>query len=532
VSSKDVAFTYELASSDQCRSAPLCVGTRFERIETPDDRTVVFVLNEPDPGVANDLLPKVPIEREATIIAAYDLFAKKAAQADRPAIERLVPAMNTAADNESDALCERDLAKAERLLREAGAIIPDRGEFTPGDALETCSYAGTLAYQLERVIASLDSNGVDSIAAAYPVLGLYLNPVGTGPWKFVSRIPGREIVLEAFDDYHLGRPKIDRVHVVAIADDPAVLQRFTAGTLDWWPGARGELGTQLRSLDKVKVFDYPILADVALQYNLRDGRLFSDRNLRRALELCIDKKSSVDTATNGAALVATSVIPPPSWAHKDEPIVDRNVAEARRLIESSGWRMGADLVYARDGERLEAPVVVRKPNPVSGPFSVVNFLDLIRVQTADCGIDLVPYEVTLDEIVNMIDNFPHLLPGGDEPFDLYLGGRALAEDPDSPDWESSQISSPEQPHGFNFMGFGNARVDDVLAAARASANIDERARLYAEFQDIVYEERAMLFAYSRVDNTVLSERVMTGDRPLASESWWWQLETLEVAGQP
>lgn len=529
VTAEDVAFSYQLAISEQCRSALFCGSDdAIDRIDAPDERTIVFELMGPDPGLETTLLPNVPIERHAVVQAAYDAFAVKGRVADRKAMDRLAAAIDEELQRE-EPRCERGVNDAERLLSSAGAIIPEHGEFVSGEVFDDCSYANALLFQLQGVVSSIDSDGVDAIAAAYPVLGLYRQPIGTGPWKVVSRTPGREMALDAFDQYHFGRPKIDHVRLVALTEG-AALERFKSGSLDWWKAARGDFGRDVRALESINAILYPILSYVALQYNLRDGRLFADLNLRKAVELCIDRKSSVDTVTNGAGQAASSAIPPPLWAHKDEPILERNVAEATKLIESSGWRVGFDGIYAKEGQRLAASVVVRDPG-VGGPFGVINLLDLIKEQVAECGIDLTPYPVPRDELNNMLDNFPHLLPGGDEPFDLYLGVVDRPPDPHDPMWQSDEISSKEQPHGWNYIGFRNPDVDRVLDAARRSTNIDERTRLYHTFQDIVFDERAMLFMYWPFETTGLSNRVLTGERPLDSEYWWWQLETIELAAR-
>ena len=529
VSAQDVVFSYQLATSEQCRSALFCGSDdAIDRIYAPDERTVVFELKEPDPGLEATLLPIVPIERRAVVQAAYDAFAVKRRMADREAMDGLAAAIDEELTRE-EPRCERGVKDAERLLSSAGAIVPEHGEFVSGEVFNDCAHANALVFQLQGVVSSIDSEGVDAIAAAYPVLGLYRQPIGTGPWKVVSRTPGQELVLDGFEQYHFGRPQIDHVRLVAMTDG-AALARFKSGSLDWWKAARGDFGRDVRALESINAIFYPILSYVALQYNLRGGRLFADLNLRKAMELCIDRKSSVDTVTSGVGQAASSAIPPPLWAHKDEPILERNVPEATKLIESSGWRLGFDGIYAKKGQRLAASVVVRDPG-VGGPFGVINLLDLIKEQAAECGIDLTPYPVPRNELNNMLFNFPHLLPGGDEPFDLYLGVVDRPPDPHDPMWQSDQISSNEQPHAWNYIGFRNPEVDRVLDAARRSTNVDERTRLYHTFQDIVFTERAMLFMYWPLETTGLSNRVVTGARPLDSEYWWWQLETLELGAR-
>jgi len=174
-----------------------------------------------------------------------------------------------------------------------------------------------------------------------------------------------------------------------------------------------------------------------------------------------------------------------------------------------------------------ARVVVAEPGP-NGPFTVLKLLDLVAAQADDCGIELTPYPVPTEDRNEMIDNFPHTVPGQREPFDLALFAMDTRTDPDNRMWESTEIASPDRPTGLNYMGFANPRVDAVLRAARRTTNVDERARLYAEFQDIVFEERAMLFLYYPRETTGLSPRVVTQGRDLETELWWSPLETLEL----
>src|SRR3712207_7873848 len=82
----------------------------------------------------------------------------------------------------------------------------------------------------------------------------------------------------------------------------------------------------------------------AIQYNVHPGRLFADRNLRQAMELCIDKERSIEAATDRAVAVY-SPIPPGSWAYQQGLAKQRDVEAARELIEASGWKMATDGIY-------------------------------------------------------------------------------------------------------------------------------------------------------------------------------------------
>ena len=54
-----------------------------------------------------------------------------------------------------------------------------------------------------------------------------------------------------------------------------------------------------------------------------------------------------------------SPIDPISWAYQPDLVrPERDVAAARRKIESSGWTPGDDGIYVRDGRRLATKVYV------------------------------------------------------------------------------------------------------------------------------------------------------------------------------
>ena len=121
------------------------------------------------------------------------------------------------------------------------------------------------------------------------------------------------------------------------------MEAVRSGEVDWMgiPGFVPEMYEALKDESGLQFASFPDSAYYMLAYNLRDGMLFADRNLRAALELCIDKPATVDAATNGNGDVLYSPVEPVSWAYQpDLPKPERDVDEARRLIESSGWIEG------------------------------------------------------------------------------------------------------------------------------------------------------------------------------------------------
>jgi peptide/nickel transport system substrate-binding protein len=78
-------------------------------------------------------------------------------------------------------------------------------------------------------------------------------------------------------------------------------------------------------------------------------------------------------------------------------------------------------------------------------------------------------------------------------FEAVLMGWFLARDPDCYDiWHSSKTREGE----FNFIGYKNERVDELLKEGRATFDQEKRTQIYREIHDILYEEQPYLFLYS------------------------------------
>jgi peptide/nickel transport system substrate-binding protein len=270
----------------------------------------------------------------------------------------------------------------------------------------------------------------------------------------------------------------------------------------------------------------------ALAFNVRPGRLFADVALRRALQLCVDLPRDVDAATAGTGTPVYGPVLPGSWADDpDIPKPPRDIAAARKLIEGAGWRLAADDIYAKDGVRIAADIVVRVQRP-----DRVKMADLIALQARDCGMDLRSLPTSWDDILGKLLQYPHNLPGTHTPFDLYLGGWENLPDPADAlrIYASSNITDAKHPDGSqerpNSIGFTDPALDRLLEAASSTYDETERTRLYREVQQELAAQLPMLFLWASATYDVVRSTVTTVDGPLDLEAphWAWQPERLVV----
>ncbi|MEK6672044.1 MAG: ABC transporter substrate-binding protein, partial [Nitrospirota bacterium] len=109
------------------------------------------------------------------------------------------------------------------------------------------------------------------------------NPIGTGPYRLKEWVTGQKIVLEAFDGYFEGRPKVNRYLARVIPDTATMFLELKFGGIDFMgltpPQYKLQSGSELFKKYFQK-FRYPAFGYTYLGYNLMDPR-FADRRVRR-----------------------------------------------------------------------------------------------------------------------------------------------------------------------------------------------------------------------------------------------------------
>ena len=522
----DVAFTYELGRRNPrptCGDAyGICFGEMLDSARALDARTVEFRLTRPDATFLTIALPSVMIDSRAVVEAAYAPLGKRAATLEAKDYSDGADAI--IAQFGSDAPdCEAPLDEAAALLRVAGIEPLPRDQFIAADGrFDACMYAESTAFALLSIGGSLEATGLDAIARAYGILSFNRSPVGTGPWRFISVEDGTRVILDAFDGYHRGAPATPRVEVRLIRDPGAVRDGLLSGELDW-VALPPDLYSQVEGKPGLQFGAYPDSTYYMLAYNLREGMLFAEHELRSAVELCIDKPSTVDAATDGNGDVIYTPVEPASWAYQDLPRPQRNVDEARRLIEGVGWTAGTDGIYERDGVRLATDVYVR-----GDVAERVAFMDLAAEQVRACGIELTVIPADAQTVLGPLGEYPHIPGGSDEPFEATFIGWYHGFDPHDDLWHSRSVTSADQPVGPNFMGFMNPQVDALLEAGITTYDQRDRAQIYREFQLLLAQERPVLFAWAARLHEALDARLglTEGDLNLSSRQWFWELEKL------
>jgi peptide/nickel transport system substrate-binding protein len=332
----------------------------------------------------------------------------------------------------------------------------------------------------------------DVKAEDLPGAAFNLQPVGTGRFSFAGLdSPRLAVTLNRHDAYYGDKPSLAGLRFHFYPSTAAVLRGVAAGEVDGAgylpPQYLGEAGI---IADTANVYGPSLAGYTALFFNLRLP-VFGEREVRQALALAIDRDALVKEGLGGWGTRGSSPILPSSWAYTEQnvPRYPFDPARARQTLERAGWRPGANGVREKGGQALGF-VLLTNDDP--GRAAVAN---LLAQQLAAIGCQVVVQAEGADEVAQRVAL---------RRFDAALfGWEGLASDPDPYQiWHSSQAET-----GYNFANYANPDVDEALAQARLTTDLDQRKEYYATFQRLFATDLPSIVLYYPQYHFAVSKRV-------------------------
>ena len=170
-------------------------------------------------------------------------------------------------------------------------------------------------------------------------------PIGAGPYKFVSFNPGVELVLDAFDGYWRGPPKVKRLVLKVIPDEATRLAALKRNEIDIAYSIRGELADDLQRTPglglKPVVVQGTFGVYFADQWDAKSP--WFDPRVRRAASLAIDRQTINQALTMGHSRVTGSSVVPDTFDYywqPPPPVYDP--VQAKQLLAAANYASGFD----------------------------------------------------------------------------------------------------------------------------------------------------------------------------------------------
>ncbi|CAN7348899.1 ABC transporter substrate-binding protein [Bosea sp. LjRoot90] len=182
---------------------------------------------------------------------------------------------------------------------------------------------------------------------AYEAMGFEAysrKPVATGPYRVVSHSAAEATVLEAFDDYFMGKPTARRVTFRRVPELAARVAGLVAGDYDLITNIPPDQMSVVGAYKDIDVRSV-VLANVhVLAYNEQD-KVLADKRVRQALNLAIDRQKLVDALWQGTAQVPPSHnFPEYGQMFVEGRKLPYDPAKAKALLQQAGYK-GEPIVY-------------------------------------------------------------------------------------------------------------------------------------------------------------------------------------------
>ncbi|EMT51084.1 ABC transporter substrate-binding protein [Brevibacillus borstelensis AK1] len=317
---------------------------------------------------------------------------------------------------------------------------------------------------------------------------LHGKPLGAGPYKLEKYITGQEVRYLANEHYYAGKPAVE--HFIYKTTEGDALQFFQTGETDYNSFTANEDNLELlKSLGYANINVYTSTAYSYIKFN-HSKPYFKDKRVRQALIYGLDRQKIVDTAYQGYGQVANVPVSPVSWAYTEEvnPYhYDLEIAKA--LLDEAGWKVGADGIREKDGQKLKLYYLTTK-----GPLSDV-LIPIAKENYKELGVQLEAELMDYNALLARTAKGDH---------DLASFSTTMLTDPSD---GVIQFGSNRSSSFTGTNGYSNPKVDELLEKGISTLDIEKRKEIYKELYNELSDDPPYIFLTYRKLLTAHNARV-------------------------
>lgn len=291
-------------------------------------------------------------------------------------------------------------------------------------------------------------------------------PVGTGPFKFVSWTNGDNIVFEGFEDYHNGAPKLTKVTFRSIPENTNRTIELETGGVDLVYEVDPNDVTRVEENEDLVLQRTANLSTVYIGFNCQKAP-FDNVKVRQAVNMALDTDAIIESVMKGVGAPAKGPLGSMVWASNQnlEPY-SYDVEKAKALLAEAGYPDGFETtIWTNENQQR------------------MDIAEIAQNQLSAIGIKAE---------VNVMEWGAYLDGTAKGEHDMFiLGWVTVTGDPDYglyPLFHSSQFGD-----AGNRTFYSNPEVDSLLDKARNSADPKEREDAYMKVQQIVRDDAPWAF---------------------------------------
>ena len=295
-------------------------------------------------------------------------------------------------------------------------------------------------------------------------------PVGTGPFKFVSRTPQQDFVMERFEDYWGAPAWLDKVTYKICENADALVMNLNGGSIDLCAHLTSAQASQLNQSFQVLEGTMNLVQAIYLN---NQAKPFDNQLVRQALCYAIDRQGIMDMVADGHGTAVGSSIYPAFTKYFLPELVDKyphDVAKAKELLAQAGYPDGFDMT-------------ISVPNNYQPHMDTA---EVVAEQLREAGINVtiqpVEWSTWLDTIYNG-RQFQATVVGVDA---ANMTARAMLE----------RFTSD---YGKNFINYNNPAYDALFQQAINAQDEAEQTDLYKQMETMLADTAANVYIQDLCD---------------------------------
>lgn len=290
------------------------------------------------------------------------------------------------------------------------------------------------------------------------------NPIGTGPYKFVSRAPQENFVLEKFDDYWGTPANIETVTLKVIANSDTIVTSLNGGAIDMFVRITQSMTGELSD-------DYEVLEGtmnlVQAMYLNNEVEPFNDVRVRQALCYAVDPQEIMDINADGKGTQIGSSMFPAFGKYYMEELNDlyaTDLEKAKELLAEAGYP---------DGFSFTLTVPSNYQQHVDCAQVIAEQLKQIGVTA---NIQLIEWESWVSDVYT------------DRNYEATVVGV-----------DASSLTAASLLRRFtstapnNFINYSSEAYDEAFAKAESSVDDAEKTEYYKECETLLAEDAANVY---------------------------------------
>ncbi|HYS55578.1 MAG TPA: ABC transporter substrate-binding protein [Thermoanaerobaculia bacterium] len=305
-------------------------------------------------------------------------------------------------------------------------------------------------------------------------------PVGAGPYKVVDFRADDRIVLEAFDQWHGGAPKIKHVVVRIVPDATTRVLEMRRGSINF---EVNEIPFEnVAEFDKNPDFKVVKSSGSVYQYiaiNVRDP-ILSKVAVRRAIHHAIDRERIIRDIQRGYAEPTDTMFAKGHWVRVENlPSYPYDPNKAKQLLAQAGYPNGFTFTFktSQDAEANSRAQVIQQ-------------------MLKQVGITM---QIQSNEMSTFFADI------GKGNFQMYSLSRNGIADPDF--YYVIFYSKNTPPDGQNRGYYNNPKVDQLILQGRSTFDRAKRKPVYGEIQKSVQDDLPYISLYMQSNVAVMRNNI-------------------------